>query len=77
MDRQVRFVAGSLVLAGIAASVRVPIVKWIAGGVGAGLTFSAVTNTCAMGMALSKLPHNQTDQCDIAVVLDELHRTAP
>lgn len=74
MDRQVRLVAGSLALAGIVASTVVPQAKWLAGGVASGLTFSALTNTCAMGTALSKLPYNRTDKCDIAGVLDELNR---
>ncbi len=74
LDRQVRLVAGSIVLTGILASVVAPKAKWIAGGIGAGLTFSAVTDTCAMGMALSKLPYNRTDQCDIAGVLEDLNR---
>ena len=76
MDRQVRLVAGSISLAGIVASVVVPQAKWIAGGVAAGLTFSAVSNTCAMATVLSKLPYNRSDGCDIAGVLDELNRTA-
>ncbi len=76
MDRQVRLVAGSIALAGIAASVVVPQAKWIAGGVAAGLTFSAVSNTCAMAAVLSKLPYNRTEACDIAGVLDQLNRTA-
>lgn len=75
MDRQVRLVAGSLALAGIVASVAVPRAKWIAGGVAAGLTFSAVTDTCAMGVALGKLPYNRTDKCDIAGVLAGLQPT--
>lgn len=74
MDRQVRFVAGSLSLAGIAASIVVPQAKWIAGGIGAGLTFSAVSNTCAMATVLSKLPYNRTDNCDIVGVLEELNK---
>lgn len=76
MDRQVRFVAGSIVLAGIAASTVVPGAKWIAGAVGTGLTYSAASNTCAMGAMLSKLPYNQTDKCDIQGVLTELNRKA-
>lgn len=75
MDRQVRLVAGSLALTGVAISTVVPGAKWLAGGVGAGLAFSAVSNTCAMAAVLSKLPYNQTgDQCDIAGVLDDLNR---
>ncbi len=76
LDRQVRFVAGSISLLGIAASTVVPGAKWLAGGVAVGLTFSAATNTCAMGAMLSKLPYNQTDQCDIAGVLADLNNSA-
>lgn len=76
MDRQVRFTAGSIALAGMAASIVVPGAKWIAGGVAAGLTFSAVTDTCAMAAVLSKLPYNQTENCDISAVLAELNGEA-
>ena len=38
------------------------------------LTYSAVSNTCAMGDVLAKLPYNQTDNCDIVGVLDDLNR---
>lgn len=72
MDRQVRLAAGSLVLAGMAASTVIPGAKWFAGAIGAGLTFSAVSNTCAMGTALSKLPYNQADNCDIAGALEAM-----
>lgn len=74
MDRQVRLVAGSISLLGIAASTVVPGAKWIAGGVAAGLTYSAASNTCAMASVLSKLPYNRTDRCDIAGVLADLNR---
>lgn len=76
LDRQVRFVAGSIALAGIVASLFVPQAKWVAGGVAAGLSFSAITDTCAMGTLLSKLPYNRTDRCDIAGVLEDLNRKA-
>ncbi|NNE13222.1 MAG: rhodanese-like domain-containing protein [Ilumatobacter sp.] len=72
MDRQVRLVAGSLALAGVLASVAVPKAKWLAGGVAAGLTYSAVSNTCAMAAVLGKLPYNQSDSCDIVGVLADL-----
>jgi rhodanese-related sulfurtransferase len=74
MDRQVRLVAGSLALGGVLASVAVPSAKWIAGGVAAGLTYSAVSNTCAMAAVLGKLPYNRTDNCDIAGVLADLEQ---
>lgn len=76
MDRQVRFAAGSLALAGVLASVAVPRAKWLAAGVAGGLVFSAVTNTCAMATVLSKLPYNRTDSCDIAGVLADLNAAA-
>lgn len=72
MDRQVRLVAGSLVLAGVVASVAVPKAKWLAGAVAGGLVFSAVTDTCAMATALGKLPYNRGTGCDIDAVLSEL-----
>lgn len=72
MDRQVRLVAGSLVLATVVASIGVPAAKWIAAGVGAGLTFSAISNTCAMANVLSRLPYNQGAGCDIEAVLTQL-----
>ncbi|MBD7996475.1 rhodanese-like domain-containing protein [Arthrobacter sp. Sa2CUA1] len=60
MERQVRFVAGSLVgislLAGRTVS---PKFRILAGGISSGLVFSALSNTCAMGKALSYLPWNQ------------------
>jgi rhodanese-related sulfurtransferase len=76
LDRQVRLVAGSISLVGILLSIVFPKAKWLAGGVAAGLTFSALSNTCAMGTVLSKLPYNRTNQCDIDGVLDELRRAA-
>jgi rhodanese-related sulfurtransferase len=76
MDRQVRLAAGSIALAGVVASLVVPKTKWIAAGVAGGLVFSAVTNTCAMGTLLMKLPYNRSDACDIAGVLDEMREAA-
>ena len=72
LERQVRLVAGSLVVAGIAGSLFVPKVKYLSGFVGAGLTIAALTNTCAMGMALSKLPYNRSVGCDVDRVVGDL-----
>ena len=60
LERQVRFVAGLMVLIGVLLSVLVaqPLV-WVAGFVGAGLVFAAVTDTCAMGLLLARLPWNR------------------
>ncbi len=65
LERQVRLVAGAIVLAGIVGSLRWPKLRFVSGGVGAGLTVAALTDTCAMGVALSKLPYNRSASCDI------------
>ncbi|WP_345709561.1 rhodanese-like domain-containing protein [Kitasatospora paranensis] len=59
MDRQVRLAAGSLVLAGLLADRVLPGARWLSAAVGGGLAFSAVSNTCAMGNLLGRLPHNR------------------
>lgn len=78
MDRQVRLVAGSLTLAGVGASIVAPRAKWLAGAIGAGLTFSAVSNTCGMANVLSRLPYNRpAGPTDTATVVEELRRSIP
>jgi len=58
--RQVQIVAGSLVFVGTVLGVLVsPNFLILSGFVGAGLVFAGVTNTCAMGLLLAKLPYNQ------------------
>lgn len=58
--RQVQIVAGSLVVLGTVLGVFVsPNFLLLSGFVGAGLVFAGITNTCAMGMLLAKLPYNQ------------------
>lgn len=59
LERQVRLVAGSLVASGVLASTVVPKAKWLSGAVGGGLVFAALSNTCAMGNLLSRLPYNR------------------
>ncbi|MEV7646179.1 rhodanese-like domain-containing protein [Arthrobacter sp. NPDC089319] len=60
LERQVRLAAGSLVMLGLAGGKFVsPKVRMLAGAIGTGLTFSAATNTCAMGKALSVMPWNK------------------
>lgn len=75
LERQVRLVAGSLVLLGVVGSVWLPGLKWLAGFVGAGLAFAALSNTCTMGMLLSKLPYNRRVGGDVDRVVGDL--TAP
>lgn len=66
LERQVRIVAGFLVLLGV-------ILGWqlneafliLSGFVGAGLMFAGITDTCGMGMLLAKMPWNQVaSPCD-------------
>ena len=60
LERQVRLAAGSLVVLGLAGGKFVsPKIRTLAGVIGAGLTFSAATNTCAMGQAISAMPWNK------------------
>lgn len=72
LERQVRLVAGSVVLSSILASIAVPKLKWVAAGIGGGLTFASLTNTCAMGVALSKLPYNRGATCDAQSIVSQL-----
>jgi len=58
--RQVQIVAGSLVAIGTGLGIFVsPWFLLLSGFVGCGLVFAGITNTCAMGMLLAKLPYNQ------------------
>jgi rhodanese-related sulfurtransferase len=60
LERQVRIVAGALVLIGVVLGVEVSL--WflgLAGFVGAGLMFAGITDWCGMGMLLAKMPWNQ------------------
>ncbi|MBQ1073125.1 rhodanese-like domain-containing protein [Micromonospora sp. C31] len=72
LERQVRLVAGSIVLLSVLGSVFAPGLKWVAGLIGAGLTFAAVTDTCALGMLLGRLPYNRGASCDVDTLVGRL-----
>jgi rhodanese-related sulfurtransferase len=72
LERQVRLVAGSVVLSSVLGSIAVPRLKWLAAAIGGGLTYAAVSNTCAMGTALSTLPYNRGATTDAESVLSRL-----
>ncbi|MET8310790.1 rhodanese-like domain-containing protein [Micromonospora sp. NPDC005173] len=72
LERQVRLTAGSIVLVAVLVSMVFPPAKWVAAFIGAGLTVAAVTNTCAMGMLLSKLPYNRGPRTDLEGVVAAL-----
>lgn len=77
LERQVRLVAGAIVLVSILLSIWLPWAKWIGGFIGAGLTFAALTNTCMMGMLLAKLPYNRGPGCDIDAAIARLRNPQP
>jgi len=59
LERQVRFAAGLLVLTGLLLGLVSPWFVLLSGFVGAGLSFSALTDTCGMAMALARMPWNR------------------
>ncbi|MEU3016890.1 rhodanese-like domain-containing protein [Nocardiopsis sp. NPDC007018] len=75
LDRQVRLVAGTVVLvAALLSLVWTPAV-FVAAFVGAGLAFAGITNTCAMAHLLSKLPYNRpTERVDVEASLARISR---
>jgi rhodanese-related sulfurtransferase len=75
LERQVRLVAGSIVLSSVVGSVAVPKLKWVAAGIGGGLTFAALSNTCAMASVLSKLPYNRGTGYDPSEIVSRVRRS--
>ncbi|MHC3474835.1 rhodanese-like domain-containing protein [Streptomyces sp. 7R007] len=73
--RQVRLVAGARVLVTGVAGLFVPGLHLIGTAVGAGLTVAALTNTCALGVLLSKLPYNRSPRTDLDTVVAALRGT--
>ena len=60
LERQVRIVAGTLVFLGtLMGTVVNQYLLIIPGFVGAGLIFAGITDTCAMGLLLAKMPWNK------------------
>lgn len=73
MERQVRGVAGGLVLAAaLGGLILWPPLGLLAAGVGAGLAFSAATDTCAMASLLGRLPYNRAQTSDVRGGIDDL-----
>jgi rhodanese-related sulfurtransferase len=61
LERQVRLVAGLLILSGLIGAKFWPPAIALAWFVPCGLVFAALTDSCAMGMLLSKLPWNRSN----------------
>ena len=75
LERQVRGVAGTLVLIGaIGGLAGFRPLGVLAAGVGGGLLFSAVTDTCGLAMVLTRLPYNRSASCDVGAAIRALGR---
>jgi rhodanese-related sulfurtransferase len=74
LDRQVRLVAGGMIVAGVLAGRVLPGARWLSAAVGAGLAYSAISNTCAMAAVLGRLPYNrpQSGAADLHTTLAAL-----
>jgi len=60
LERQVRIAAGSIALIGSIMAAFVHPWFWVVPAfIGGGLSFSGITDTCAMGMLLARMPWNQ------------------
>ncbi len=72
LERQVRIVAGSLVVLGAVLALAVhEYFVLLSGFVGAGLVFAGITDSCAMGTMLAKMPWNQVSAGACAVPATE------
>lgn len=76
MERQVRFSAGALVLAGLGLGLVHPAWQLLSAGIACGLVFSALTDTCGMASVLAKLPHNRPRTTDLDATLTALSAPA-
>ncbi|MFE6555224.1 rhodanese-like domain-containing protein [Streptomyces sp. NPDC057746] len=75
MERQVRLLAGSIVLLGLALGEVVhPAFRLLSASIAGGLVFSAVTNTCGMAAMLAKLPYDRPRKADLDAALAHLRR---
>jgi rhodanese-related sulfurtransferase len=72
IERQVRLTAGGIVLASVLASLVWPRARFVAGAIGAGLTWAALRNTCAMGAVLARMPFNAPPTADVDDALARL-----
>jgi rhodanese-related sulfurtransferase len=78
LERQVRAIAGGLVLLGTLGGLLVwPPLIALALPVGAGLLFAGLTDTCMLGMLLMRLPYNRSATCNLASVMAQLKGESP
>lgn len=78
LERQVRIAAGALAgTGGVLALAVNPLFALLPAFVGSGLVFAGLTDTCAMGLLLAKLPYNRAARCDVEAMVGALRRGAP
>jgi rhodanese-related sulfurtransferase len=72
LERQVRIAAGALAAAGGLLALFVnPLFAVLPAFIGSGLVFAGVTDTCAMGMCMARLPYNNRS-CDVPAIVRDL-----
>jgi rhodanese-related sulfurtransferase len=73
LERQVRILAGAMAATGGLLALAVnPVFAILPAFIGSGLVFAGATDTCAMGMALSRLPYNRAASCDVDAMVRAL-----
>ncbi len=73
LERQVRIAAGALAATGGFLALFVnSLYAAIPAFVGSGLVFAGVTDTCAMGMLIARLPYNRPASCDVPAMVRAL-----
>jgi rhodanese-related sulfurtransferase len=78
LERQVRIVAGALVAVGAILALTVnPLFALLPAFVGSGLVFAGITDFCAMGLLLARLPYNRGASCDPGAMVRALAAGSP
>lgn len=73
LERQVRMAAGALAaVGGVLALVVHPLFATVPAIIGSGLVFAGITDSCAMGLLLSRLPYNRPASCDVPAMVRAL-----
>ena len=73
IERQVRAIAGGLVLGGVLGSLTVNRkLVWLSGFVGGGLLFAGLTDFCGMARLLMLLPFNRANRANVSAEVSRL-----
>lgn len=74
LERQIRFVAGMVVVTGLLLGMWHPAARWIVGGLGCALMFSGISGFCGLGNLLLRAPANRRPAPSVPDVIAELDR---